>query len=274
MVWRPTGDGQIEVCVVHRPTRDDWTIPKGKLDRRESVLSCAVREVAEETGHNITLGRRLSDVTYVVNGRPKVVHYWAARADNAGSARLPDGEVDKVDFLPVAEALRRLDYDHDRELVEDVAARPIATSPLVIVRHAKAVSRSSWKQRDLDRPLDDAGHAQARALARDLEALGVERCLSSHAKRCVETVRPWAERRLATINIEWAISEEEFDPERAVAALGQLDEPAVVCSHRPALPLLLRHAGADIGEDSLAAGEFVVVHRNDGTVVATERHQA
>ena len=34
-----------EVLLVHRPKYDDWSFPKGKLDRGEHVVTAAVREV-------------------------------------------------------------------------------------------------------------------------------------------------------------------------------------------------------------------------------------
>ena len=48
-MWRPTAAGP-EICVVHRPSLDDWSLPKGKLDGAEHTLVAAVREVLEETG--------------------------------------------------------------------------------------------------------------------------------------------------------------------------------------------------------------------------------
>ena len=45
-----------EVLLVHRPKYDDWSFPKGKLDRGESAPAAAVREVLEETGLRVRLG--------------------------------------------------------------------------------------------------------------------------------------------------------------------------------------------------------------------------
>ena len=39
-----------DVLLVHRPKYDDWSFPKGKLDRGEHATAAAVREVREETG--------------------------------------------------------------------------------------------------------------------------------------------------------------------------------------------------------------------------------
>ncbi len=67
--------------------------------------------------------------------------------------------------------------------------------PVLLVRHAVALSRRSWAGKDADRPLDDRGHNQARSLVPLLEATAVVRVLASPAIRCVATVEPLAEHR-------------------------------------------------------------------------------
>ena len=44
------------VLLVHRPKYDDWSFPKGKVDRGEHPTAAAVREVEEETGLRVRLG--------------------------------------------------------------------------------------------------------------------------------------------------------------------------------------------------------------------------
>ncbi len=78
VVWRQGSDGT-QVVLVHRPRYDDWSFPKGKSERGEHLLLTATREVAEEAGLRVVLGRRLSASEYEVEGRPKKVSYWAAR---------------------------------------------------------------------------------------------------------------------------------------------------------------------------------------------------
>ena len=48
------------VALVHRPAYNDWSLPKGKLEKREPAYAAAVREVEEETGVHIRLGAPLS----------------------------------------------------------------------------------------------------------------------------------------------------------------------------------------------------------------------
>ena len=56
VVWRRDLDDEVEVLLVHRPRYDDWSLPKGKLEEGEALISCAYREVLEETGLSIKLG--------------------------------------------------------------------------------------------------------------------------------------------------------------------------------------------------------------------------
>ena len=58
VVTRKGARKEWEVLLVHRPKYDDWSFPKGKLDRGEHRLGAAVREVEEETGLRVRLGRR------------------------------------------------------------------------------------------------------------------------------------------------------------------------------------------------------------------------
>ncbi|WP_406401226.1 NUDIX hydrolase [Streptomyces sp. NBC_00879] len=116
VLWRRSsfGDG-IEIALVHRPKWDDWSHPKGKLKRGEDARAGAVREVLEETGMTCDLGPELPTAWYQVEGRPKEVRYWAAEA--TGGSFEPNREVDRMVWLPPADARGRLTQDRDRQLV-------------------------------------------------------------------------------------------------------------------------------------------------------------
>ena len=97
-MWRD-GAGGIETALVHRPRYDDWSFPKGKALPGEHVLLTAVREVAEETGARVALGRRLAGTQYLTSGGPKRVDYWAGRPVSPGTF-IPGDEVDALSWLP------------------------------------------------------------------------------------------------------------------------------------------------------------------------------
>ena len=92
VVFRDTPNDR-EVLVVHRPAYDDWSLPKGKVSSDEYLAVAAVREVAEETGYRVRLFQHLSPTRYQVAGRPKIVHWWLAEADDEAPGEL-DGEAE------------------------------------------------------------------------------------------------------------------------------------------------------------------------------------
>jgi 8-oxo-dGTP pyrophosphatase MutT (NUDIX family) len=125
LVWRsavvadPSGatDTSVEVVLIHRPRYDDWSFPKGKLDRGESWADAAVREVEEETGLRCELGDELEPARYIDGkGRLKEVRYWTMRAVGL-TTWAPNDEVDRRRWVPVGEAAELLTYEHDRELL-------------------------------------------------------------------------------------------------------------------------------------------------------------
>jgi 8-oxo-(d)GTP phosphatase len=288
VLWRPPGSGR-EVALVHRPRYDDWSFPKGKLQPGEHRLLAAVREVAEETGRRAVLGRPLPTARYDRDGRPKRVYYWAGRPVPGGEEPFrPNDEVDAVDWLPVPAARGRLSYPHDAVILEDFAAGPADTVPLMLLRHASAGAKESWPGEDLDRPLDAAGAAASDELALLLACYGSGRVITSAAERCVATVRPYAAMTGAKLEIEPALTVGPPDgglgPDDGVEAAAGLvarviagGQPAVICAHRENLPPLLAAACAVLGAKPppggpLHKGGFWVLHIADGRLAAAEQH--
>jgi 8-oxo-dGTP diphosphatase len=304
VLWRPGDDpdSPVEVGMVHRPKYDDWSLPKGKLDHGEHLLACAVREVLEETGHAITLGAPVGVQRYPVLGVPKEVRYWAARADDAAPMWPGTLEIDALQFVAHDRLSEQLTHARDVELVDAavvaLGSPPRATSPLIVLRHAKARPRKQWRGLDGDRPLDARGIAQADRLAVLLACFGVQRVVTSDSLRCIETVRPYATAARLHLELEPRVTEEAHDedgPEAAQLALRELfndPRPTVLCSHRPVLPSIITALGplpdspfpmAPLDDDPLTPGSFVVVHRRwpaslgtadtaEPDLVGSERH--
>ena len=122
VVWR-RGERGVQIVVVHRPRYDDWSLPKGKLDRGEGWEQAALREVEEEIGLRCRLGAELPPVGYTDNkGRAKVVRYWLMEPEGEHAFE-PNDEVDEMRWLSGEAAAAALSYPHDAELVRIAAER-------------------------------------------------------------------------------------------------------------------------------------------------------
>lgn len=209
LVWRLKND-KLQVLVVHRPRYDDWSFPKGKAEPGESMVLTAIREVAEETGRQIVLGRYLGKARRrLVSGRKKRTLYWAAQVlpeagpgEGLRAAVKPASkrEINKVRWWKAEKAARKLTHADDKRLlarlVDWYESGQLQVHSLVLVRHAKAVSRATWGygiNSEITRPLVmGRGQAQARDVAALLSAYGVGELVSSPWKRCVDTLAPYA----------------------------------------------------------------------------------
>ncbi|MFT4085456.1 MAG: NUDIX domain-containing protein [Nocardioides sp.] len=276
VILRPHG----QVALIHRPKYDDWSFPKGKLERDEPAPVAACREVEEETGLRIRLGRPLRSQHYPTRAGVKTVHYWVGRLLDGSGDRLEgfvaNGEVDRVVWLPIDRAAARLSYRRDKLTLREAVRLRKATVPMVVLRHADARARSAWQADDRERPLVLAGRRQAVAVAGILAAYDVRRILTSSSARCVQTVAVHAADAGLEPETTDLLSEEDATRgtvRKLIArSLSRLDRRGgtVVCTHRPVLPWVFEAIGAP--DPQLEKGEMAVFHLRHGRVLAVERY--
>lgn len=106
---------------------------------------------------------------------------------------------------------------------------------LYLVRHAKAGSRSEWREADELRPLSKAGFRQAEALGRRLAKRNVGTLLSSPFLRCVETLEPLAHLTRQRVVTDDRLAEGS-DVGGVLELLASLPEESVLCSHGDVIP--------------------------------------
>lgn len=126
------------IAVVRLRKRNEWVLPKGKLDDGETPRAAAEREVNEETGHDVAVHEFLGTLVYDVGGRSKVVHYWRMEAIGGPVHKLMR-DVRAVDWLPLADAVERLSHGHERAFLENVG--PIALAAASDVAQSDASAR-------------------------------------------------------------------------------------------------------------------------------------
>ena len=121
LVCRRREDGTREILLVHRPEYDDWSFPKGKLERGEREEDAAIREVEEETGLRCRLQAEVATTRYRdARGRDKTVRYWLM-TPIAGTLEAAN-EVDDARFVTLAQAPELLSYARDADLLAALPA--------------------------------------------------------------------------------------------------------------------------------------------------------
>ena len=135
------------IAVVRLRKRDEWVLPKGKLDDGETPRAAAEREVREETGYNVSVHEFLGTLVYESGGRSKVVHYWRMKA-NGGPVRELMHDVRAVDWLPLEDAVARLSRGYEQAFLQTVG--PIALESLALAetpRRTRAKPVAAEKRR-------------------------------------------------------------------------------------------------------------------------------
>jgi 8-oxo-dGTP pyrophosphatase MutT (NUDIX family)/phosphohistidine phosphatase SixA len=295
--WRLI-DGKVHVLLVHRTLHGDVTIPKGKVDPGESLPRTAVREIEEETGLAVALGVPLGVSHYEMpGGREKIVHYWAAEVTPAAIMRstfVPNSEIAAIEWVTIKRARTYLSYPADVEILEAfsrlVDNEVTSTFAIIALRHAKAMPPRAWDGPDSTRPLTERGVTQAASAVETITAWRPRRIFTSTATRCVTTVAPLAAATGLEIKRPELISQDAYeegdaDVRTLVGKRVRARKTAVLCSHGPVLPDILREIalatgttlGAYVSDAAdLEPGGFSVVHlsvdRPSSGIIAIETH--
>lgn len=293
------GPGVLEVLLVHSTRHNEWGWPKGKREVNEPLPVCAVREVAEETGTRVVLGRPLPSTSYVLpDGRRKVVHYWSARPTFSQAPTADLDEIDQTRWVPAEEAQDLLDHHEDAMLLAMVRGYAevgvLETTPMIILRHARARPRDSWSRADADRPLVAMGKRQSMALVPLLACWQPKYVLCSPWARCRQTLTPLVTATGVKVRTKGGLTEDGArrhpnKPGQHVKSLLLHEESSLMCTHRPVLPRVMAAIAKESSDDVeadlptqdpyLEPAEALVAHvarhvpgRREPVIVAVERH--
>ena len=121
-VVRAGKDGP-EVLLIFR--RGRWDLPKGKLDKGETLEECGLREVCEEVG--IEHVRLLEPLGTTIHGyvqkkkyRVKTTHWYLMQTPETEFTPDKDEDIEEVRWMPWRKALRRIGYATLRHHMEQI----------------------------------------------------------------------------------------------------------------------------------------------------------
>lgn len=126
VVYRRT-DGELEVVICGRGVPTYWGLPKGTPNPQESLEETARREVAEETGLDVTIDGKVGSIDYwfyppqATVRCHKTVHFYLMTPVGGDLSR-HDPEFDVVQWLPLEEALHTLAYPNEVEVLRKAAS--------------------------------------------------------------------------------------------------------------------------------------------------------
>ena len=106
----------VEVVLVGRSHSGVWALPKGTPETGETLEQVAVREVQEETGLEVRLIAYIGNISYSfihdkIRFQKQVRHFLFEAI--GGDTSLHDAEYDRVEWFSIPEALRRLTYQNE-----------------------------------------------------------------------------------------------------------------------------------------------------------------
>ena len=123
----------VEVVLVGRSHSGMWALPKGTPESGETLEQVAVREVQEETGLEVRLIAYIGNISYSfirdnIRFQKQVRHFLFEAI--GGDTSLHDAEYDRVEWFSIPEALRRLTYQNEVNILsqaEDILDRWLRT---------------------------------------------------------------------------------------------------------------------------------------------------
>lgn len=271
-----------KIAVIHRPYREDWSLPKGKIEVNELPQLAALRELQEETGLGCELRQPLADRFYYKEKDLKKVSYWYALLKGEDKF-IENDEVDQLVWCGKYQLKNILTYPDDVSIANG-ALSDEESSPLILLRHAQAEKRVEWSGRypekppvDMVRPLSQVGFSQVDQITQVLHAYGIKKVISSDASRCISTITQFATEINQPINAYQSLNELGWQSDTSPALELLMDAlknplPQVICGHRPALPEMASFIQSQIEsvelDAALAPGAMLVLHRtiNKGTI--------
>ena len=119
IIWRNSNNAP-EILIVHRKKYDDWSLPKGKQKRNETLLETALRETQEESGYKVSAIRFAGTVSYEYDGITKIVLYWHM-STHEPSKFTPNEEIDAIQWVILDTINNYLTYPVEKGFIKAIS---------------------------------------------------------------------------------------------------------------------------------------------------------
>lgn len=108
-----------KVLLIHQ-VQGHWCFPKGHVEKDETELETAKREIREETGLKVKFinGFRHTLSYSPAPGIHKDVIYFLA-VEKGGHMKIQEEELQGMDWVTPQEAMTRITFENDRVLLQD-----------------------------------------------------------------------------------------------------------------------------------------------------------
>ena len=140
VIYRRHHDG-IDIALVGQRAPERWQLPKGTPKRAESREDAAVREAQEESGLIVRLVCPLGEIDYwfAIAGQRhfKTVAFCLMEAIG-GDTSLHDAEYEEASWFELTDALKRLAFANEVEILQTAANMLGATTARAVTADSRA----------------------------------------------------------------------------------------------------------------------------------------
>jgi len=109
-----------QVALLYRGKENDWTFPKGHIEKGEDIKAAVLREVAEETGLSINFIQELPDLVYH-NQKDEIVYVKMYLTESNGDSEVrAELNNDSVQWVPYDKVSEKLSYDNLKQYFSSI----------------------------------------------------------------------------------------------------------------------------------------------------------